>query len=73
MYIPPIREGNTLIELNSFERWCQITTEGDIHLLFSYGTLEEPVNPEEVEEMAEKVVDIADLEVLGEDEVRLAM
>ena len=40
--------GGALIELYTLERWCQISTEGDRHILFSDGTLEERVKTEEV-------------------------
>ena len=47
------RGGNALIGLCALERWCQITTEGDRHILFRDGPLEERAEPAEVEEMAE--------------------
>ena len=53
-------------ELFALACWCQITTEGDRHLLFSYGPLEELVEAVEVYKIAKEVVEIASFSVLGE-------
>ena len=62
-------DGGALIKLYAIEQRCRITTEGDRHLFFSDGPVEERVEVVEVEEMAEEVVELANLTVLGEDEV----
>ena len=68
-----IQNGDTPIELYTLEKWCQIITEGDIHLLFSDGPLEEIVEATEMEQMSAEVVELKKLAVLGKDEVGLKM
>ena len=62
---------NSLIKLYALDIWCKITTEGARNLLSSDGTLQDHVDPEEVEDMAEGLVELTNLAVLGEDEIGL--